>query len=94
VDDLWDGILPQVDSQISIGRGLVTSINSWYILDLSIPSPLVESSSVDLLTVFKGSSDVNEEVVSTRSSDCLLQFLSGGSEGCNRSSDNGGTGFC
>jgi hypothetical protein len=94
VNDLWDGILPQVDGQISIGRSLVTGINSWYILDLSIPSPLVEASSVDLLTVFKRSSDVNKEVVSTRSSDCLLQFLSGRSEGCDRSSNNGSTGFC
>jgi hypothetical protein len=93
VNDLWDGILSQVDGQISIGRSLVIGINSWYVLNLSIPSPLVESSSVDLLTVFEGSSDVNEEVVSTRSSDCLLQFLSGRSGRSDRSSDNGGTGF-
>jgi hypothetical protein len=94
VNDLWDGILPQVDGQVGIGRSLVIGINSWYILDLSIPSPLVESSSVDLLTVFEGSSDVDKEVISTRSSDCLLQFLSGRSGRSDRSSDNGSAGFC
>jgi hypothetical protein len=94
VNDLWDGILPQVDGQVGIGRSLVIGINSWYILDLSIPSPLVESSSVDLLTVFEGSSDVDKEVISTRSSDCLLQFLSGGSGRSDRSSNDGSTGFC
>jgi hypothetical protein len=52
VNDLWNGVLPQVDGQISVGRSLVTSVNSRNILDLSIPCPLVESSSVDLLTVF------------------------------------------
>jgi hypothetical protein len=93
VNDLWNGILPQVDGQISIGRSLVIGINPWYVLDLSIPCPLVESSSVDLLTVFKRSSDVNKEVVSSRSSDCLLQLLSGGSGRSDRSSDNGSTGF-
>ena len=93
MNDLWDGILPQVDGQISIGRSLVVGVDPWYILDLSIPCPLVESSSVDLLTVIKRSSDVDKEIVSSRSSDCVLELFSGRGERSDRSSNNGSTSF-
>ena len=93
MNDLWDGILPQVDGQISIGGSLVVGVDPWYILDLSIPCPLVKSSSVDLLTVFKRSCDVDKEVVSSRPSDCVLELFSGRGERSDRSSNNGSTSF-
>lgn len=92
VNDLWDSVVPQVDSKVGIGWRLVLRVDTWNVLDLSIPCPLVESSSVDLFTVFQRSSNVDQEVVSTWTGDGVLQLLSSRSQWGDGSGDNGGSG--
>jgi hypothetical protein len=93
VHDLWDSVVPQVDGKVGIGRRFVLRVDSGNILDLSIPCPLVEASSVDLFTVLQRSSNVNQEVVSTWSSDGVFQFLSCRSQRSDRGGNDGSSGF-
>lgn len=68
VHDLRDGLLGDVDSDIGLGRRLVRVVDTGEVLDLALASTGVETLPVVLLAVLQGGSDVDEEVVATRTS--------------------------
>lgn len=94
VNDLGNSVVPQIDSEISVGGWLVGCVDTWDVFDLSVPGPLVESSTVDSLTVLERRGDMDKEVVSTWTGNVVLEQFSGCGKRSDGGGDDGGTGFC
>jgi len=93
VDNLGDSVSSEISGDVRVGRLLVDIVNTGEALDLAVSGSLVQSSSVDLLTVLQWCRDVDEVVVSARSSDRLLDGLSGLFVWRSRGGDDGRTGL-
>jgi hypothetical protein len=96
MNDLRDGLVLEVDLEVSIGRLLVRVVDAGEALDLARSSLLVEAGSVSLLAVLERGGDVDEEKSSSGRSasggDEVSGGLSGGGVRSGGRGDDGGTG--